>query len=98
MNPKVGAGDTANVCEPLPPQQKTLGQKISYGIAVFCYLAAAGLGVTTWLYNKTTAQDPVWASLLATTLFLISCGFVLQIIANTRLKGILTAQPETDQS
>jgi hypothetical protein len=30
--------------------------------------------------------------LLATTLFLLSCGFVLQLIANTRLKGILTEQ------
>ena len=90
MREKVGAGETAIESDVFPPQQKTMGQKITYGIAMFCYLAAAGLAVTTWFYKKTTAQDPVWASLLATTLFLISCGFVLQIIANTRLKGILS--------
>jgi hypothetical protein len=92
MNAKVGAGGTANEPEALPPQQKSSWQKVTYGVAMFCYLAAMGLGVTTWFYEKTKAQDPVWASLLATTLFLLSCGFVLQLIANTRLKGILTEQ------
>ena len=92
MSTKVGVGGTATESEELPQQQKTVGQKITYGVAVFCYLAGAGFGVTSWFYDKASAQDPIWASLLATTLFLISVGFVLQVIANTRLKGILTAR------
>jgi hypothetical protein len=70
--------------------QRTLGQKISYAIALFCYLSALALGIGSVLYEPSMENDPVLASLMASSFFAVSCGIVLHFIANARLKGLLS--------
>jgi hypothetical protein len=65
--------------------QRHLSQKICLAIAVLCYLAAVACGGAAYLY-----QGPVRASLLASVVFFVGCGVVLQVIGSARLRGILS--------
>ena len=70
--------------------QTTLGQKITYIIAMLCYLSTLGFVLGSVLYQPVMENDPVHASLMATAFFFLSCGIVLHFIAKARLKGLLS--------
>ena len=71
-------------------------EEIALVIAVLCYLAAAGCGLGAVLYSSDTIGDPIRASLMAATVFFISCGVVLQVIGTARLRGVLSGSGEHD--
>lgn len=75
--------------------ERHFSQKISRAIALLCYAAAVACAVGAFLYGNDTPDDPVRASLFASVVFFASCGIVLQVIANTRLKGILSHGDES---
>ncbi len=67
-------------------KQRKLGQKISLFFSVFCYLMSVAAGVFAFIWNADHGtQDPIFASVLASIFFFLSCGFVLQYIANANL-------------
>ena len=67
-------------------KERKLGQKISLFFSIFCYLMAllSAAFATYWQMNNGT-QSPIFASALASVFFFVSCGFVLQFIANANL-------------
>ncbi|MFA5626032.1 MAG: hypothetical protein WCX90_03295 [Thiohalomonadaceae bacterium] len=69
--------------------QKHFGQKIALSIAVLCYLSAIGVFVGLFMLPADT-EVPIRGSFMASTVFFISCGIVLQVIGRARLKGIIS--------
>ena len=69
---------------------KTLGQKIAIVTAVLSYLAAVACVVIVIVREDAGQMDPVKASLLASVVFFVGVGYVLQVIGTARLKGILS--------
>lgn len=67
-------------------KERRTGQKISFFFAMFCY-AMALFSVAFAIYWKIDngTQSPIFASALASIFFFVSCGFVLQYIANANL-------------
>lgn len=67
-------------------RKRGTGQKISYFFAIFCYLMSLVSVVFSiyWKINNGT-QSPIFSSALACVFFFLSCGFVLQYIANASL-------------
>ena len=62
------------------------GQKISWFIAMFCYLMSfASIAFTLYWKMNNGTQSPIFASGLASIFFFVSCGFVLQFIANSNI-------------
>jgi hypothetical protein len=55
-----------------------------------CFLASVGFAIGSLLYQTDIEQDPILASLMASSFFFASCGVVLHFIANARLKGLLS--------
>ncbi|MFP3873512.1 MAG: hypothetical protein ACLFQT_03280 [Thiohalophilus sp.] len=77
--------------------QRNIGQKIALLFAVICYLAAIGCLVASVWYEPVKDSDPIQASLIASIIFFGGCGIVLQVIARTRLKGLVSLQdPENN--
>lgn len=74
--------------------KKPFGQRVALVAAVLCYIAATACALAAWLYDSATPNDPIRASLMASVVFFVGCGIVLQVIGNARLKGILS---ETDR-
>lgn len=69
---------------------KTLSQKITYAIAILCYLAAAVSAIGAFYVTGGGADASIMkASLGATAFFFLSAGVVLQVIGTTKLKGLL---------
>ncbi len=62
------------------------GQKISWFFAMLCYLLSL-VSIVFALYWKMEngTQSPIFASALASIFFFVSCGFVLQYVANANL-------------
>lgn len=69
---------------------KTLSQKITYAIAMLCYLTAVGCAFGAF-YIAGSGEDTsiMKASLGATAFFFLTTGVVLHVIGTTRLKGLL---------
>ena len=69
---------------------KTFSQKITFAIAILCYLAAAGCAFGAF-YFAGTAENPsmMKASLGATAFFFFTTGVVLHVIGTARPKGLL---------
>ncbi len=70
--------------------RKTLAQRITYVLAMLSFLAAGACVIGFFVYETTLEQDPIHASLLASTVFFIGVGVVLYVIATAHLKGLLT--------
>lgn len=69
---------------------KTLSQKITFAIALLCYLAAAGCVVGAFYYGGVGEDSSILkASLGATAFFFFTAGVVLHVIGTARLKGLL---------
>lgn len=69
--------------------KRKLGQKISLFFSILCYV----LSVVTLIYGvywkmEHGTQNPIFASLVASVIFLISCGVVLQVVANANLPDL----------
>jgi len=77
--------------------EKTVGQKIAYLIAMLSFLAAAGCVAAVFVYQPTTELDPVRGSFMASTVFFIGVGVVLYVIGTARLKGLLSLKPENNE-
>ena len=75
---------------------RPLGQKIAFAVALICYVAAIASAVAAYLYQSTSPNDPVRASLMAAIVFFIGCGVVLHIIGKARLKGVLSGSGNID--
>lgn len=76
---------------------RPIGQKIALGIAFLSYGAAIASAIGAVLYETQGEQDPIHASLMATVVFFISCGIVLQVIGTARLHGVLSGSGELDR-
>ncbi|HEY9149429.1 MAG: hypothetical protein OQL11_03540 [Gammaproteobacteria bacterium] len=69
---------------------RTLSQKITFTIALLCYLAAAGCAVGAFTYAGVGEDSGIMkASLAATAFFFFTVGVVLHVIGNAKLKGLL---------
>lgn len=70
-------------------RKRKTGQKISLFFAIFCYLSSIACVVFSFIWKaEHGTQDPIYASILASIFFFASCGFVLQVIANTNLPDL----------
>jgi hypothetical protein len=78
------------------PLKKPLVQRIVFGMAIICYVAAVACAFAAFLYQEAHPGDPVRASLMAAVVFFIGCGVVLQIIGTARLKGVLSGSGTID--
>lgn len=75
--------------------EKHLGQKISFALAILCYLAAAACTAAAILYPG-DANDPIRAAFMASVVFFVGCGIVLHVIGTARLKGLISGdKPDT---
>lgn len=70
--------------------KRHLGQRIAFGSALLCYAAALACAIGAYIYDGSQAGDPVRASLLASVVFFVGCGIVLQVIGRARLRGVLS--------
>ena len=66
---------------------KSIGQKISYGFAIACFLAAIAATLAVLIYEPRADMDPIQGSLIATAFFFGSCAVVLYVMGTARLKG-----------
>lgn len=62
-------------------------QKLLLAIAVISYLAAVACGVAA-AYPDTGFSDEVVGSLMASVVFFVGVGIVLQVLANARLPDL----------
>ncbi len=70
-------------------KNRKIGQKISWVIAIFCYcLSAVAAAYAVYWNIEYDTQHPIFASLIASVIFLIGCGIVLHVIANTNLPNL----------
>lgn len=81
--------DEANMSKPI-------GQKIALGIAVLSYACAVAFVLAALLYESTSQEDPVRAAFMASVVFFIGCGVVLQVIGTARLTGVLSGSGDID--
>ena len=68
---------------------KTVSQKITFGIAVLCYLIAVGCVAGAIHFGDSGDNSMLRASLGATAFFFFTAGVVLHVIGTARLKGLL---------
>jgi predicted membrane channel-forming protein YqfA (hemolysin III family) len=61
---------------------RNTGRKIAFGFSVFSFVSMA-ISLLTFVYFMVTrgGRDVITASLLATTLFFLSCGIVLYLVS-----------------
>ncbi len=68
---------------------RKIGQKISWAFALFCYLFSAVTAAYAVYWDmEYGTQHPIFASLIASVIFLIGCGVVLHVIANANLPNL----------
>ena len=70
-------------------KNRKIGQKISLVFSITCYLMSlvtVAFGAYWWTNYGTS--NPIFASAIASVIFFISCGVVLQVIANTNLPDL----------
>jgi pantoate kinase len=75
---------------------KPIGQKIALGFAVISYACAIAFALGALLYESTSEEDAVRAALMASIVFFVGCGVVLQVIGTARLKGVLSGSGDID--
>ena len=63
-------------------------QKVLMGIAILSYLAAVGCALAVAFSDMDNANDPVAASLMASAVFFIGVGIVLQAIGTVSLPDL----------
>lgn len=68
---------------------RKLGQKVSLFFSILSYFLAF-VALVSGIYWKIEygTQNPIFASLVACVIFLISCGVVLQVVANANLPDL----------
>ena len=66
---------------------KSIGQKISYGFAIACFLAAIATALGVLIDEPRADMDPIQGSLIATAFLFGSCAVVQYVIGTARLKG-----------
>ena len=70
-------------------KNRKIGQKISLVFSILCYfmsLVTVAFGVYWWDAHGTS--NPIFASAIASVIFFISCGVVLQVMANVNLPDL----------
>lgn len=68
---------------------RKIGQKTSLVIAYICYIGAVCSLIYAWYWNNNYgAESPIFASLLAIIIFLLSCGVVLHVIGKADLPDL----------
>ena len=70
--------------------KRPIGQKISFAVAILCYMAAAACVLAAFLHPEAQSNDPIRAALMASVVFFVGCGIVLHVIGTARLKGVLS--------
>ena len=70
-------------------KQRKFGQKVSWFFALLSYFLAF-VCIIAGIYWKTQhgTQDPIFASLIASVVFLGSCGGVLHVVSNADLPDL----------
>lgn len=74
---------------------RPIGQKISLAFAALFYLGAAVCALGAIFFTSEEPGDPIRASLMASVVFFVGGGVVLQVIGTTRLKGLLSGTPHS---
>ena len=68
---------------------RIIGQKISLITAYLCYIGTVCAMVYAWYWSgSNSTESPVFASLLAIVIFLLSCGVVLHVIGKADLPDL----------
>jgi len=66
-----------------------MAQKISFVLAILCYVAAmASVAATFYYYGELGGQSPIVASLGATAVFFLGTGIVLHVIGRSNLPDL----------
>lgn len=73
---------------------RPIGQKIALGFAIFSYLGAVICALGAVFYTDTDPNDAIRAALMASVVFFVGCGVVLQVIGTARLRGVLSGSGE----
>jgi uncharacterized membrane protein len=69
---------------------RPVGQKIALAFAVLSYIGAVICVIGAVYFSGHSEQDPVRAAFMASVVFFVGCGVVLQVIGTAKLKGILS--------
>lgn len=70
-------------------KKRKFGQKVALFFTYFSYISAVFTLVFCVYWGMTEGtENPIFASLLASVVFFISCGVVLQVIANANLPDL----------
>ena len=77
---------------------RPVGQKIALAFAALFYLGAVACALGAVFYSSGQSGDPVKASLMASVVFFVGGGFVLQVIGTARLRGLLSGEPHESQT
>ncbi|MEN8213834.1 MAG: hemerythrin family protein [Pseudomonadota bacterium] len=77
-------------------EQRGIGQKIAFFMAVVFYICAVGCVIAALYYNHQLGTDnPIVASLMASVVFFIGGGIVLHVIGSVDLPDLkIDAGPE----
>jgi hypothetical protein len=76
--------------------KRHFAQKIALFFAILCYLGAVGVFIGLLMLPAGT-EPPIRGSFMASIVFFISCGIVLQVIGNARLQGIISGKTDSVQ-
>jgi uncharacterized membrane protein len=69
---------------------RPVGQKIALVFAVLSYIGAVICVIGAVFFSGDSEQDPARAAFMASVVFFVGCGVVLQVIGTAKLKGILS--------
>lgn len=78
-------------------KERKIGQKITLGVAFGCYICSVISAGIMILYGQESTATPVFASLLAITVFFACVGIVLHVLGSGSLPTLkLDEHPETE--
>ena len=75
---------------------RPIGQKIALGFAILSYMGAVACALGAVFYTDDDPNDAIRAALMASVVFFIGCGVVLQVIGTARLRGLLSGSGDLD--
>jgi membrane protein YdbS with pleckstrin-like domain len=72
----------------ISPKERKIGQKITLLISFICYICAVISACLAVYFGLESTQTPVFASMLAVTIFFICVAFLLSVLGNGNLPSL----------
>ena len=65
---------------------KTTAQRITFGVAIACYLGAIGCGIGAAMVHAKTVNDSLRGALIAAAIYLLFCGGAVHLAKKVILR------------